>query len=111
MALCIVISPSAKEATMKIIEIVPLSNGAHRNQNGGATTIPDGWAVIPDTMGTPNFPFGTVTAEEIDGVMAVTGWVAGVIPEPVPEPEPAPTEAEQLRADVDYIAVMTGVTL
>ena len=35
-------------------------------------------------------------------------------PEPEPtqtEPEPAPTETEQLRADVDYIAVMTGVAL
>lgn len=27
------------------------------------------------------------------------------------EPEPTPTEIEQLRADVDYIAVMTGVSL
>lgn len=26
-------------------------------------------------------------------------------------PEPEPTEAEQLRADVDFIAAMTGVTL
>lgn len=29
-----------------------------------------------------------------------------------PEPEPAPpTELEQLRADVDYLSAMTGVTL
>ena len=28
-----------------------------------------------------------------------------------PETEPEPTEAEQLRADVDYLAVMTGVAL
>ncbi len=32
-------------------------------------------------------------------------------PEPEPEPEPEPTELEQLRADVDYIAIMTGVEL
>lgn len=31
---------------------------------------------------------------------------------PAPEPvEPEPTEAEQLRADVDYLAIMTGVEL
>lgn len=29
----------------------------------------------------------------------------------VEEPETEPTEAEQLRADVDFIAAMTGVTL
>lgn len=28
-----------------------------------------------------------------------------------PEPEPEPTQAEQLRADVDFIAAMTGVEL
>ena len=37
-------------------------------------------------------------------------------PEPDPEPEyieieTEPTEVEQLRADVDYIAIMTGVEL
>lgn len=31
-------------------------------------------------------------------------------PEPEPEPQP-PTELEQLRADVDYLSAMTGVTL
>ena len=29
----------------------------------------------------------------------------------LPEPEPEPTELEQLRADVDYIAMETGVEL
>lgn len=34
------------------------------------------------------------------------------VPEPEHEPAPQPpTELEQLRADVDFIAVMTGVTL
>ena len=38
----------------------------------------------------------------------VVSFVARDIPEPEPEPV---TEMEQLRADVDYIAVMTGVEL
>ena len=100
---------------MRIIEIEALSNGAHRNQTGTLKTVPEGYAVIPDDMETPNFPFGEVTAEEIDGVMAVTNWVAGKAPAPFPtleeETGTGVSEVEQLRADVDYIAVMTGVEL
>ena len=96
---------------MKIIEILALSNGSHRNQSGDNLFLPEGWAVIPDDMETPNFPFGELSAREIDGMMTVTAWIPGVIPEPTPIPEAKPTEAEQLRADVDYIAIMTGVEL
>ena len=96
---------------MRIIEITALSNGAHRNQTGTLSAIHDGWAIIPDGMETPNFPFGEVAAEEINGVMTVTKWTAGTIPEPEPETKPEPTELEQLRADVDYIAMETGVEL
>ena len=42
------------------------------------------------------------------------GKLVGITPLPIPEPEPVvepPTETEQLRADVDFIAAMTGVTL
>ena len=95
---------------MKIIEIQSLSNGGHRNQTGNFTTIPDGWAIVPEELETPNFPFGEVTAKKVDGVMTVTKWVATDIPE-TEEPIPTPNELEQLRADVDFIAVMTGVTL
>lgn len=73
---------------MRIVEIVALSNGAHRNQNGSFKTIPEGWAVIPGALETENFPFGELNAEEIDGVMTVTSWTPGIIPEPEPEPEP-----------------------
>lgn len=44
-------------------------------------------------------------------MMTVTSMTAGVMPEPEPYPDPDPTEIDQLRADVDYIAVMTGVQL
>ena len=96
---------------MRIIEIEALENGAHRNAAGEFESIPNGFAVIPDTMETPNFPFGTVRVKEINGVMTVTRWIAGVIPEPEPEPEKPVSTIEQLRADVDYIAIMTGVEL
>ena len=95
---------------MRILEIQALSNGAHRNQAGTFQTIPEGWAVIPEDMKTGNFPFGEVITEEINGVMTVAKWVAGTIPE-VEEAERPITETEQLRADVDFIAIMTGVEL
>lgn len=53
---------------MKIIEVNALDNGAHRNQETNMTLpiIPDGWAVIPDSMEVPNtFPFVNVEAELI----------------------------------------------
>ena len=70
----------------RYIEIAALENGAHRNQTGGLPTPPDGWALIPPGMECENFPFGEVTAEEVNGVMTVTSWTPGVIPEPE-EPE------------------------
>lgn len=97
---------------MRIIEIEALSNGAHRNQTiSTESPLPEGYAVIPEDMDTPNFPFGEVTTEEIDGVMMVTKWVAGTIPTPEAETETEVSELEQLRADIDYIAIMTGVEL
>ena len=122
----------------RIIEINTLENGGHRNQCGTFEIIPDGWAVIPDDMETPNFPFGNIEVkdediveivfERIDGVKkevekvigtrkVVTKWIAGTMPETVPFPElefadeTTPTEFEQLRADIDYLAIMTGVDL
>lgn len=94
---------------MTIIEIQPQSNGAHRNQTvSGAVAVPDGWAVILEDVPIPaTFPFVTLTVEG----QTVTGMTAGVVPDPDPEPEPEPTEMEQLRADVDFIAAMTGVSL
>ena len=73
---------------MRIIEIAPLDNGAHRNQSGGFSVVPEGWAVIPGDMECENFPFGEVEVEEADGIMTVTKWTPGVMPEPEPTPEP-----------------------
>ena len=84
---------------MRAIEIAALSNGAHRNQTG-LDVLPEGWAVIPDDMVCENFPFGEVTAEEIDGVMTVTGWTPGSMPEPEPAPEPKPETPTDLEARV-----------
>lgn len=83
---------------MRLVEIIALGNGAHRNQTiDWEITPPDGWAVIPENMNTPNFPFGEITAKEINGVVTVTKWVAGTIPEPELIPEPI-TQEERIEA-------------
>ena len=82
---------------MRIIEIIALDNGAHRNQTWDSPVPPEGYAVIPDDMETENYPFGEVTVEEVEGVMTVTGWTPGEMPEPDPEQEPAaPVTDEEL---------------
>lgn len=65
---------------MKMLKIAALSNGAHRNQTCHGP-LPEGWALIPEGMELPNFPFGEVVAEKVDGVMTVTKWVPGIVPE------------------------------
>lgn len=93
---------------MRIIEIQALDNGAHRNQTTTSTTIPTGWAEIPANVSIPEtFPFVDI---QVEGNKVVS-MTAGVVPEPEPQPEPEPTETEQLRADVDFLAAMAGVTL
>ena len=80
---------------MTIIEITALPNGAHRNQTvSGAVTVPDGWAILPDGMDTPNFPFGEVTVNDA-APPVVTSWTAGELPEPV---EPPPTTEERVAS-------------
>ena len=96
---------------MRIIEIAALPNGAHRNQTGTFSAVPDGWAVIPDGMETPNFPFGEVTVDETQTPPVVTGWTAGTSPEPEPEPDPEPTQLDRVEAQVTYTAMMTDTLL
>ena len=89
---------------MLIVEIIALDNGAHRNQDSNLSiqNIPEGWAVVPEDMELENFPFGEVTAEEIDGVMTVTNWVAGVIPEVEPIEEEPSEEDDTVAMLVDH---------
>ena len=84
---------------MKIIEIAVLDNGAHRNQNGDLSVVPEGWAVIHDDLAIPDtFPFVNIEVAEIEGVMTVTSITAGVVPDPEPVPDPAPTDTDVLNA-------------
>lgn len=92
---------------MTIIEITSRYNGSHDNNTISDYTpesfsVPDGWAVIPEELGTPdtleNYPFGEITVETIEGVPTVTSWTPLPMPEPDPPPEPAPSLEERVGA-------------
>ena len=96
---------------MRIIEIAALSNGAHRNQTSNIMNPPAGWAVIPEDMETPNFPFGEVKAEYINGVMTVTKWIPGEMPEPEPEPVLTPAQQREEAYNTEAIIEWDGELL
>lgn len=96
---------------MRIIEITALSNGAHRNQTGTFSTIPSGWAVIPDDMETPNFPFGEVTVDDTQTPTVVAGWTPLPITEPeTPSPSKQREEAYNTQAIIPWDSEMLTVT-
>lgn len=87
---------------MYMIEIIALDNGAHNNHTYHGV-LPEGWAVIrEDISELENFPFGEVTAEEIDGLMTVTSWTPGEMPEPEPAPEPETEDNVWEQLDAAY---------
>lgn len=121
---------------MRLIKIEASKDGAHNmlkiNRN---TTIPEGYAQIPDDMVIPStFPFVNIeVAEEtrykeverypieVDEetedeepiiervpytVMVVTSITAGVVPEPAPIPEPT---GKELTVDDMANAILEGV--
>ena len=92
---------------MRLIKIQILGNGAHDNQtinNVDPSTfpIPEGYAVIPEDIVCENFPFGKVTVKEIDGIMTVTKWVAGTIPEPIIDNSAQIAELKAQLSSTDY---------
>lgn len=95
---------------MQILEIAALENGAHNNQTCHGF-LPDGWAVISDDMTLDAFPFGEVEAavDEETGLMTVTKWTPGTLPEPDPGPEPGPTVEELAAENVQLKAQISSL--
>ena len=86
---------------MRLIKIEKQENGAHVYQTiDRLRTIPSGWAVIPEDMETPNLPYGDITVKKIKGVMTVTSWTPGEMPEAL-EVKTEPTAQD----DTDAILV------
>ena len=95
---------------MKIIEIAASSNGAHRNQTGNFSIVPEGWAIVPDNMETPNFPFGNITIDN-QTPPVVTSWTQLPIPKPDISAIKVLKIAEISKSCEDYIYAGTDVTL
>ena len=123
---------------MHIIQLEALEEGVYNDHKADhITEPPEGWAMIPDDMELPStFPrlgekpevqeitytydvevqkineetgeMETVKEQRERTILTVTKMTEGTLPDPV---EPEPTETEQLRADIDYLAIMTGVEL
>lgn len=73
---------------MQMLEILAHLNGSHLNQTYYGDLF-EGWALIPEDMELPEFPFGEVEAE-IDketGLMTVTKWIPGKCPPPPEIPQ------------------------
>lgn len=81
--------------------------------NSGWSENPYGeeYAIVPDDMVQDIIETrGFCDIELNEDGTEVVSFVAKEIPE-IPEPETPASEMEQLRADIDYIAIMSGVTL
>lgn len=94
---------------MKIIEIKTNELGGHDNQYFHGV-VPSGWAAIPADMECKNFPFGDVEVAEINGVMTVTKWIPGVMPDPEPEIS-EPSQLDRIEAQITYTAMMTDTLM
>lgn len=93
-----------------IVEILPLANGAHRNQTGEFSEIPAGWIEVYTSLQEVYATAAPFFDLEIENGVLV-GIVARDKPE-LPDPQPSePTAEEKLRADVDYLAALQGVAL
>ena len=96
---------------LMIVEIEADEQGRHglQTQSGRSACWLEGWVAVPKELAQTAWESGGYCDLTLsDGVLtAVT-----VREKPAVEPEePVPTETERLRADVDYLAAMTGVIL
>lgn len=67
----------------------------------------DGWIAVPPELESVVMENAPYIELQIDDSVLV-----GVTPtERPPQPEPEPTEQEKIRADIDFLAAMTGVEL
>lgn len=94
---------------LTIIELEPRADGGHgiQSQSHRAECWLEGWVAVPEEL--------TQAVWDCGGYCELTledGRLVGITPTEKPEPPaPEPTEAERLRADVDFLAAMEGVAL
>ena len=90
---------------MRIIHISQDKYGFHFCcESSSMKTAPNGWAVIPDDMETPNLPYGDIVVEEVEGVPTVTSWT----PREIPEMPHIPETDKEATAD-ELVDILLGV--
>ena len=97
---------------LTIIEIEARADGGHglQSQSHRTECWLEGWIAVPPQLEQAAWDCrGYCELDIQDGVLV--GLTTGQMPEREPAPEPEPTAEERLRADVDYLAIMTGVEL
>ena len=95
---------------LTIIELEAREDGGHGLQSHSQRKECwlDGWVAVPPELTSAVWDCGGYCILELDE----SGALIGITPtERPPAPEPEPTPEEILRADVDFIAAMTGVSL
>ena len=95
---------------LTIIEITPREDGGHgvQSQSHRKECWLEGWVAVPEELCPAVWECGGYCELTLDGEGKLTGITPLELP---PAPEPEPTEEERLRADVDFIAAMTGIEL
>lgn len=95
---------------LTIMELAARPDGGHgvQSQSHRTECWLEGWVAVPEGLAPAVWECGGYCELQLDG----EGNLTGITPIERPEPgEPEPSEEERLRADVDYIAAMTGVEL
>ena len=81
---------------MRIVKIESESNGFHDNRMGNISSVPDGWAVIPETMKLPSrFPFCNFEVDSTKTPPEVTKWTHRSASEPE-----SPSEIETILLEL-----------
>lgn len=99
---------------MNIIQKQPNESGAYPpiDKRDNITAPPDTHYEVADGVALSYGGFGTLTI--VDNIVTAftpdeAAWTAWQTAHPTPAPQP--TAEEKLRADIDFLSVMTGVTL
>lgn len=95
---------------LTIIELSAQADGFHSLQSQSHRTECwlEGWVAVPPELVQAAWDCGGYC----DLKLNKKGVLVALTPrERPPQPEPEPTAEERLRADVDFLAIMTGVSL
>lgn len=95
---------------LTIIELSARQDGGHglQSQSHRTECWLEGWVAVPPQLEQTAWDCGGYCELKLDEQGALVELTPTARPA---QPESAPTEVEQLRADVDYLAAITGVEL